>query len=439
LPVKERVFLSKETREIQLYGLDKEDVFRVTGHGKPPLKIRWIGGEGDNIYIDERTVNDKGNIYVYDRVVYTSNSNHSLRVNTRFDSFTHQYRYASFDYNILTPVLFPGYNADDGIYVGGGIKWQKSGWGHQSFAQEHFFAANYAFRTAAYHFGYEGLFRRAIGRWDAVVKGAILHPNHVLNFYGLGNNTIQQTKNRSFYRARVRQATLDIGMKRTFDERHTIQLTANLLSSRVEDWKGRFVSLTNPLLNASDFKTTTWVGASATYTLSKKNNLIFPTKGIHWQSFLHHSYRFNKEDVLLKTGTAISIFLPVWRAVYAFRAGGATLWGRPQFFQYNQLSGLENLRGYRRSRFSGKTMFYNNHEVRIGIANLNGFIARGKLGLLLFSDNGRVWVPHEDSQKWHVGYGGGVWFIPYGKLSITATYAKSREDRLLVVRTGFSF
>jgi hemolysin activation/secretion protein len=125
--------------------------------------------------------------------------------------------------------------------------------------------------------------------------------------------------------------------------------------------------------------------------------------------------------------------------VFGARLGGATLWGNPQFFQYNQLSGLENLRGYRRGRFAGKTIVYNNTELRIPLTQLHGALFSGKLGLTAFCDNGRVWVPGEESNKWHWGYGGGVWFAPFNRMAFSANMGFSKEDHVLSVKTGFFF
>jgi hypothetical protein len=73
------------------------------------------------------------------------------------------------------------------------------------------------------------------------------------------------------------------------------------------------------------------------------------------------------------------------------------------------------------------------------LADLNGYIFRGKIGLSAFTDDGRVWMPEEQSSTWHVGYGGGLWYIPYNRLSFTATYARSQEGNTVLVKTGFLF
>ena len=57
-----------------------------------------------------------------------------------------------------------------------------------------------------------------------------------------------------------------------------------------------------------------------------------------------------------------------------------------------------------RERFYGKTNFYNNNELR-WIKNTHNYLFAGRIGLLAFVDNGRIWQPLELSDKWHTAYG----------------------------------
>jgi hypothetical protein len=439
LLVRQRIFTSKETKEIQLYGMQDDDVFRVTGKYHLSARIRWIGGEGTNQYLDQRSAPKGKRILLYDSSSQSVVSKGQLTTKKRFDSSTHKYRYLDYNYSVVAPVLLPGYNTDDGVLLGGGVLWRKRGWGHELFAQEHYLAANHAFNTGAYNFLYSGIFRKAIGSWDLLIKGEVNQPNYVLNFYGLGNNTELPAESKSFNKVRVKQLILSSGVQKVIAKKHTVSLLGEFYSTKVEDWDGRFVSASNPLIDSSNFSRVHWYGATGNYTFSSLNDRFFPTRGIEWKNSLHYAYSFGKDRYWFNSLSSISAYLPLGKLVFTSRIGGAVLYGKPQFFQYNQLSGLENLRGYRRSRFSGKSMVYNNNELRLPLADLNGYIFRGKIGLSAFTDDGRVWMPEEQSSTWHVGYGGGLWYIPYNRLSFTATYARSQEGNTVLVKTGFLF
>jgi len=103
------------------------------------------------------------------------------------------------------------------------------------------------------------------------------------------------------------------------------------------------------------------------------------------------------------------------------------------------LGGLDNLRGYGRTRFAGRQSVYNNTEARLQLAHFRTCLLPATLGLLAFHDVGRVWLPGEASDTWHRGYGPGLWLAPTPQVVITAMYSISAEGRLPLVRLGFFF
>ena len=54
-------------------------------------------------------------------------------------------------------------------------------------------------------------------------------------------------------------------------------------------------------------------------------------------------------------------------------------------------------------------------------------------------DYGRVWQDEEDSDKWHTGYGGGLWIAPVDFIVINFSYFKSKEEKRFGVLFGFDF
>jgi len=119
--------------------------------------------------------------------------------------------------------------------------------------------------------------------------------------------------------------------------------------------------------------------------------------------------------------------------VFAHRTGAATNFGDYDIYFANTLGRSENLRGFWRYRFSGKTSFYQNTELRLALSKRKNF------GMLGFFDDGRVWIEDEDSKTFHVGYGGGLYFIPFNALGINLSYARSKETSMILIKTGFLF
>lgn len=432
-----RLFNTKTTKELRLYGLDGDDEFEV---GKGEIKgtrIRMIGGGGANAYVNNGDA--AKTIRVYDTAWIDDSNANGLKKRNRYDTLTHEYTYKSHVYNITVPSLLPGYNPDDGLFLGLGVLFRKQQWGKTPFGQQYFIGFNYAFKTRAYNFWYESKFKQVFGMWDLDMNLRLNQPNYTINFYGLGNNTDLSVKDKLYNRVRVKQLLASAGASRSWIDKHSLFFYADYVSSQVNNNDGRFVSINNPLLKASDFEKATWLGVSAGYDYKSFGANIFPKKGFAVKTGSRYLYSDDKKGGFLQTDGSLSFFAPLGKWVFATRVGGARVFGTPQFFQYPQLSGLTNLRGYRRSRFTGETSFYNNNEIRIPLTTLSGYILRGKLGMTVFSDNGRVWVKGEDSDRWHLGYGGGLWILPYNKAAFSINYGASREGGLLTAKMGFFF
>ena len=122
----------------------------------------------------------------------------------------------------------------------------------------------------------------------------------------------------------------------------------------------------------------------------------------------------------------------------AFRAGGSAINGNPEFYQLNTLGSHENLRGYRKQRFYGKHSLYNNNELRL-IFNTRSKVFNGKMGVIGFYDIGRVWYPGEQSDTWHAGYGPGIFLSLFNKVTLSAAYGISNDDRVYSAYLGFYF
>ena len=202
---------------------------------------------------------------------------------------------------------------------------------------------------------------------------------------------------------------------------------------------GHFVAADHSI-DTSLFNNNQFGGAEIAYHFRKTNNDKFPTAGINFllaADFIQNLKQTGRS--FTNVASAVSVYIPLGRSFsLASRAGGATLMGDADFYHLNKLGGYVNLRGYDRERFSGKTIFYNNNELR-WVTNTKNYFFNGKIGLLAFYDQGRVWQPLEKSNKWHTGYGGGLILIPFGKAALTGTYAVSEEGSFIMLKASLFF
>lgn len=437
-----RVFLRSETKEIRLYGLDGNDVFNITGETNKGILVRVIGGEGKDNVNDHSLVRGTGHhTKIYDNADNNFNTGPESRTIISNDTLKNDYKRKSFRYDWLAPVQRPGYNPDDGVYVGGGLIWKKQQFGKSPYGFMQSIGGNYAFRTGAYTFWYRGIFKEFAGKWDLNVETDINAPNYSRNYFGLGNETEKKSDTKNYYRVRFNQLIAGASLKREFGKKHLIDAGIGFQSVKVENNEGRFVSTETSKLDSADFGRKNYATAHIHYQFSTVNNPLYPTSGIKINSavqFTQYLEEGNKNFITVSLDAAK--YTSFGRFTLANHAGvSANLSDEYEFFQANTLGSSTNLRGYRKDRFAGKTSVYQNTELRYRISTVNAYIVKGSWGLLGFVDNGRVWIPEESSTTWHHGYGGGVWFLPFNKMALTATYGVSKEDSRLSVAAGFSF
>ncbi len=438
----QRMFIGSETKEIRLYGLGGEDKFDISGTANKGILLRIIGGDGKDIINDYSSVNGwQHKTRVYDNADNAFNMGTEGHVYISADSLKNNYHRRSFRYDWFAPQMAPGYNPDDGFYIGGGVIFKKQKFGKTPYGYMQSFKGNYAFETGAYNFWYEGIFKQTIGKWDLHLSAQINAPNYVFNYFGLGNETELSEKDKNYNRIRSNQLIISSAMNRQFGKHHSIDFGLNYQSIKIEESQDRFVTDTHSKLDSNTFQRKYFAGAVFGYQFNSTDNALYPTKGAKFNTILEFTQNIKEtESNFGRLSSDASFFVSAGSLTAAFRIGGSTILGNDyEFYQANTLSGATNLRGFRRSRFSGETSLFQNTELRLKFKSMNGYFLRGNWGLLGFFDNGRVWMPNESSNQWHYGYGGGLWFLPYNKMAFTATYGISKEDKLVSVKAGFLF
>ncbi|MGH2552187.1 MAG: BamA/TamA family outer membrane protein, partial [Chitinophagaceae bacterium] len=107
-----------------------------------------------------------------------------------------------------------------------------------------------------------------------------------------------------------------------------------------------------------------------------------------------------------------------------------------EYFQAMDLGANNNLHGFRKNRYSGKSSAYGSLEFRIKLFDINSYLMPGPFGLTAFYDVGRVWLKGENSKQWHSALGGGFYFIPFNQFIIAASAGISGKDKLLSFNLG---
>ncbi|MEM6805132.1 MAG: BamA/TamA family outer membrane protein [Bacteroidota bacterium] len=300
-------------------------------------------------------------------------------------------------------------------------------------------------------------------KWDFIIKANATIPGFNSNFYGLGNDTEALRTDDNFYHVmRFNQILLEAGL-RWAKEGNPHQLFIgpyyqyfSVQEEADADNSDRFVfneARDLNLIPIEDFEGKQFGGLKIGYSFNTTDIDFAPQKGVKINASATYFTRFTESNVydngnFLRLQGNLSTYLEMkaLSSVLAVRVGRAHLFGDDfEFYQANTLGGLSmllndpNLRGYRRSRFAGRSTLYQNFELRTVLINIPNYVATFRLGIMGTFDNGRVWSDGEDSSTWHQGYGAGIWIAPLDAMVLAIQWTWSTEDQLLAFNYGFRF
>lgn len=438
-PFYTRTFSIKETDEIRIYGIGGNDIFKVGGNVKEGILIRIIGGPDKDSLTDISSVGGWGHKTKYydnpGNAIFTSKE---TKVYLSTDSAINLY---TTDRNINERgiKILPGFNQYYRFNIGIGYQWQKYGWRKISFASQHTVGLKYSLTENSFHPFYTGIINQLFGRWNLNLATGYDAARRV-SYYGTGNETVLQTNEQRFNWLRTKDIYGSIGLDQTFKERNNIALNFFYDAVKVINNEDRYVSKQRGTVDPSVFNWKQFIGSALTYSFINLNDPVIPTKGIIF--LLSGSYTKNLKEssrTVSNFSSAVNFYLPLLKPFsLAIKTGAATQFGQPEFYQLNSIGGYYNLRGYQRYRFYGKTIFYNQNELR-WLPSVKSSVFNGKIGLFALFDNGRVWNPGENSVKWHYGYGGGFLWVPFNKISAAIMYSVSKEDKVINLKFGTFF
>jgi Omp85 superfamily domain/Calcineurin-like phosphoesterase len=445
----DRTFLTSETKEVRLYGLDQEDHFHITGEVNTGILVRCTGGLDDDTFIDESKVAGIGKkTKFYD----TKGGNHletgtEARDKTSNDPVLNTYDRRSWDteHNWGMGYPFLAGNPDDGIAVGGGAIFTRYGFKKSPFAARHTLGATYAIETKAFDFKYGGEFIHALNHWDVLLDAKLQGPTYTRNFFGFGNestNWLRDDKEKVEDFVRVRQELYGIypSLRRLLGNNLSFSFGGTAEAVKIDNDLQRLVNTSNAEVRAGVFENLYFGGGEFQLNYFNADNPDNPTMGITLNATL--GQKVNLEDTdrsFTYYAGHFGLYLGGPKLVLASKVGAKHVAGEFEFYQAATLGARENLRGYRYERFTGQTAFYHQNDVRLRLFNVGNYILPFTLGVLAGYDYGRVWMDDEDSDAWHDSYGGGIWLSPFDLTVLTFSYFQSDDGPRFQFKGGFAF
>lgn len=440
----DRLIKRKETKEIRLHGLGKDDRFVITGESKRSILIRVIGGKGDDEIEDRSKVRGLRKMTkVYDKRgkdKLTLNSE-ARKVNTQEILTFESEEFFHYDYLNVLPAL--SFNTDDGLTLGITGTFTKQKFNKPDFGQRHNFGASLTTR-GNYNINLTSQFRHVVQKWDAVFSlFAASRDKSFRNFYGLSNeNEIDKDlRDEDFYENESNTLISSIGLTRTFWDRSSFTFGAQY---DVRDVDVDEASIYDELPNGNGIEETSLLGPFLRLNIDFRDSPNFPTRGLQLTAE-NYTYLIAAEDfeseggrwsAELSTFYTAGVKLPV---TLSLRGGYIQAYGDGPFYYQAYLGQQENLRGFVRNRFGGEEAAYLNSDLRLHFGKIITPLVPIKYGVFGLFDTGRTWNKDFSSDELHYAYGGGVYVIPYAEsFNLTFTGAQNEEgDFLFSFRIGF--
>lgn len=422
------------SREIRIYGIAGEDRYEIVGKVKKGIKVRLIGGDGKDKYLDNSSVKKWGRqVKIYDDKNNTFISGKETGLHLSSYPSMHKFDWDETRYNKrgIYPVVF--YNNADRIFAGITISRTQFQWRKEPFGNKQNIDLRYSISQKAPSITYEATFTDLVGNFDLDII-ANYDWMRWTNYFGEGNATPLETSDRDFYRLRSKEAFLSAGLSYRTRNRHRFSAMPWFQTIKFTQDEERFVSQKHFDDSYNFYDMRKYAGIELEYVYQKIDDSILPQKGIAWQTSVNAFSKTDKNLTSAIYSSQLQLLIPVYRSLgLNFRLGGATLSGKPDFFRINSIGGGQTLRGFQRDRFYGNSTLFVQNELR-WIKNIRSYLYSGKIGLFAFLDAGRVWANKNASEKIHIGYGPGLIISPFDKISISLAYGISDEDSNLHFR-----
>lgn len=439
----DRIFDPSITKEIRLFGLNDDDKFEIEENAHSRIKLRIIGGKGYD------TFDIRGNV---ENLLYDLNTDlnyiaHESRTKNRFslDPPNNERSILGYQYNFSKfPQFSLAFNSDDRLIGGAAFSRRTFGFRNLPYATDQRLSARWAFRRRAYHLKYKGEFNHVTRNVDVVATAEYYHPA-LRNFFGIGNQTkIDENRPFHFYQTRYQSFEAGVMLQRRYYDKFFIQVGpyyyryhANYQDNR-NNILGHFREM--HLDSAHIFDTKQYGGAKLSLLLNNLNNELFPTRGMHWTNDLYALKGFGNARNYLAYVSDMKVYASLTepaRLVSVFKFGWGRIYSKHyEYFQAMNFGVSQSLYSFRKNRYAGRSMMYGSLELRLKMADVNSYILPGAFGILGFYDVGRVFERTLPGKKWHSGYGGGFYFIPFNLFVITATAGISEGEPVFYFTLG---
>ncbi len=430
--ISKKTYTDSRTKNIWIYGLDDDDEFEVKGNSKSRISIKLIGGQNNDVYTVEN--GKKIKIFDFDTNKNTFNIDSKTQKKLSNDYETNLYDYNKPKYNAFAGFPSIGFNPDDGIKLGINPNYTINHFNRNPYTLKHNLKANYYFATSGFEILYNLSVPKLIGNWNFDLETQFTSPNFAINYFGKGNETLNndEISGMDYNRVRIKIAKVAPQIMKLGRFGNSITIQTVFENIDVEKTNDRFIAITNDV-NPNVFVNQQFMGTSLNYSYENYDNASLPTMGMGFS--ITGSWKINLTDTNRNFPTVESklnfnhkIDAQGKLVLATLLKGKMILNNNFEFYQGATLGGDYDLRGFRNERFVGNQSFFQSSDLRWNLGKIRESIIPMTYGVLGGFDYGRVWLNDEKSNKWHQSFGGGLWLNGLNVITAKISYFKSPED-----------
>ncbi|APG59257.1 metallophosphoesterase [Christiangramia salexigens] len=440
----DKIYNIKDTKEIWVYGLDDDDQITAKGNGPGEIFVRIIGGQNNDVY----TVENGKNLKIYDHKSLPNTiakaGNARFRFTDNYEINTYDKDKKTFSSGSILPGL--GYNPDHGFNVG--LEYVKSinRFKRNPFTSQHTFSAYFQAATNGFEIDYEAEFASIVGKYNLLLGAGYQSPTYTENFFGLGNETINNDEDLGFdyNRVGINEIEFKAGLVNQTPFGSYFGFFANFQSIDVQQSEGRFVTNEYVQNDSEIFNRKYFAGVDAIYRYESYDDRLNPTRGMLFE--LNLGGKINTAEPDRQYGyfkPHLGFYNALSRnrkLVIKTRANAHINIGQEfEFYQAATLGADSGLRGYRFHRYSGKSSFGAGADLRYTFNTVKTSFLPFQLGVYTGYDLGRVWIDQENSKLWHDSYGGGIWINSADAVNGTFSVFRGSEGTRFQFGLGLKF
>lgn len=442
-PYFRRTFDRRQTHEIRLYLHGGADRAVVRGSSRRSIKVRIIGGGGQDELVDSSRVPGR-QTYFYD----AGDQTRFVRRPNTVVAHQHVPAPIAWQDRALTPdwgtawIPAPQLTVDRdlGLFLGAGVTHFRYGFLKKPYSSKMQLIGGYATQMRRILLEYSHDFRNVrsyvhaslFARWSGI---------EILNFHGFGNET-EAPRSRNFYKTEQQQLLFSPSAVISAQRGPEFELRAVFKMSSTDTLRATdtFISETRPY-GSGDF---TQVGVQVGFRVDSRDRIAAPSRGF----FINAGGSYYPELLDVDRGAfgdihgEVSTYLSSSESgnlTLAVRLAGNKVWGTVPFHEAAFVGGAKTVRGFREQRYAGDAAVYANAEVRAFLTR-SFLIYPADFGVFALTDVGRVFLRGETSTKWHSAVGGGIWIAPVqSSIMVRIGVARSAERTAFYVGTGFLF